>query len=592
MDAFITHTLDRYGSNPLYLLQILNHLQDRYDCISTDMQKLIASRLGIPHTQVRAIVEFYSFLHESPSGRYDILFSNNIIDLMLGKQLLMDRLCDLLHVRPGSTRGDERVRIDDTSCTGMGDQGPAMLVNGHTVTRLNDTRIDHIARLIEEQVPLDQWPQEYFSVQTQIRRADMLLRKDFDNGAALSEVLKRGTEATLRDLEHSRLRGLGGAGFLTAMKWSLCRASPAQGRYVVCNADEGEPGTFKDRILLQDYADLLFEGMTVCALVIGAHRGILYLRGEYRYLLQDLEKTLANRRGAGLLGRSILGTDGFDFDIEIQLGAGAYICGEESALIESLEGKRGIPRIRPPFPVSHGYCDEPTVVDNVETLCAAAKIALHGSDWFSRAGTSESRGTKLISVSGDCAKPGVYEYPFGVSIRDILRDCGAQDTHAVQVAGPAGHCIHPNEFDRRIAFEDLPTGGSFMIFDKRRDLLQIVNNFTHFFAHESCGFCTPCRVGTALLRDLVDKVCAGHGTRLDLSEMQNIAHVMQDASHCGLGHTATLTLMDALEKYPETWERRLKHTGFEPAFDLDGALEEARELSGREDPGAHVTISE
>ena len=363
----------------------------------------------------------------------------------------------------------------------------------------------------------------------------------------------------------------------------MCRKVPAQQRYVVCNADEGEPGTFKDRILLQDYADLLFEGMTVCALLIGAQKGFLYLRGEYRYLQEHLEKTLAERRRAGLLGCAILGLDDFDFDIEIQLGAGAYICGEESALIESLEGKRGIPRIRPPFPISNGYCDKPTVVDNVETLCAAAKIALRGSDRFIRAGTPESRGTKLISVSGDCSKPGVYEYAFGVRIQDILSDCGARDTQAVQVAGPAGHCIHPKEFNRQIAFEDLPTGGSFMVFDKARDLLQMVRNFTWFFAHESCGFCTPCRVGTALLRDLVNKVCSGHGTQLDLVEMQEIARVMQDASHCGLGHTATLTLTDTLKKFGETWEQRLKDVGFEPAFDLDGALEEAREISGRQD---------
>ncbi len=588
MDTFISDTLERYQSNPLYLLQILNHVQDRFDCVSPEMQKQIAYQLGIPHTRVNAVVHFYSFLHESSSGQYDILFSNNIIDQMLGKQPLMDKLCKLLQVEPGRTRADGCVRIDNTSCTGMGDQGPAMLVNGYAVTQLDDDRIESIARLVENQVPLDAWPREYFSVQIHIRRAGMLLKRDLDNGAALAAVLRRGTDATLEDLKRARLRGLGGAGFLTAIKWSLCRNVPAEQRYVVCNADEGEPGTFKDRILLQDYADLVFEGMTVCALVIGARQGLLYLRGEYRYLLEALENTLATRRKAGLLGRSILGIEDFDFNIEIQLGAGAYICGEESALIESLEGKRGIPRIRPPFPVSHGYRSKPTVVDNVETLCAAAKIALRGSDCFTRYGTPESRGTKLISVSGDCSRPGVYEYPFGVRIQDILADCGANDIQAVQVAGPAGHCIHPNEFNRQIAFEDLPTGGSFMVFDKRRDLLQVVRNFTQFFAHESCGFCTPCRVGTALLRDLVDKVCAGHGTQLDLAEMQNISNVMQDASHCGLGHTATLTLMDTLKKYPQAWEQRLRHVGFEPAFDLESALQEAREISGREDPGAHV----
>jgi [NiFe] hydrogenase diaphorase moiety large subunit len=401
-------------------------------------------------------------------------------------------------------------------------------------------------------------------------------------------VLKRGEFDTLEELKRSGLRGLGGAGFNTATKWTLCREATNAQRYVICNADEGEPGTFKDRILLQDYADLVFEGMTVCARVIGADRGFLYLRGEYRYLQHTLEETLMRRRRAGLLGHNILGCEGFDFDIDIHLGAGAYICGEESALIESLEGKRGIPRIRPPFPVTHGYRNMPSVVDNVETLCAAAKIAMHGGQWFSRHGTQESRGSKLLSISGDCARPGIYEYPFGVTIRTILDDCGAQSTQAVQVAGAAGQCIPASEFERRIAFEDIPTGGSFMVFNSQRSVLDMVCNFTQFFAHESCGFCTPCRVGTALLRDLVDKVYRRHGTRADLEQIRNIAEVMQDASHCGLGHTATLTLVESLNKFHEQWDARLQQISFEPAFDLEGSLEEARQLSGRNDSAAHI----
>jgi [NiFe] hydrogenase diaphorase moiety large subunit len=588
MNAFISDTVKRYQSDPYNLLQILNRIQAHYACVSPQTQRDIADELGIPQTQINTLVSFYSFLHESSCGKYDILFSDNITDLMQGKQALMDLLCERLKVTPGQTRPDGRVRVNDTSCIGMGDQGPAALVNGLTLTSLNNDRIHRISSLIEQAIPLSEWPEEYFTVHSHIRRTDILLKNDLEDGAAIKAALKRGEIDTLEEIKLSGLRGLGGAGFYTATKWKLCRATSDRHRYVLCNADEGEPGTFKDRILLQDHADLVFEGMTVCARVVGADKGFLYLRAEYRYLLPALEETLMRRRRTGLLGRNILGCKGFDFDIDIHLGAGAYICGEESALIESLEGKRGIPRIRPPFPVTHGYRNKPSVVDNVETLCAAAKIALHGSQWFTRYGTQASRGTKLLSISGDCTRPGIYEFPFGVTIREILADCGARATQAVQVAGAAGHCIPESEFERRISFEDLPTGGSLMIFNKRRNVLDIAQNFSQFFAHESCGFCTPCRVGTALLRDLVDKIYRGHGTRVDLEELRNIAEVMQEASHCGLGHTATLTLIDTLDKFPGQWDARLKKISFEPAFDLDGSLEEARQLSGRDDADAHI----
>jgi [NiFe] hydrogenase diaphorase moiety large subunit len=341
-------------------------------------------------------------------------------------------------------------------------------------------------------------------------------------------------------------------------------------------------------VLLQSHSNLMLEGMTVCGRVIGGRKGYVYLRGEYRYMLELLEFTIEQRRRAGLLGKNILGVEGFDFDVEIHLGAGAYICGEESALLESLEGKRGVPRRRPPFPVTHGHDNAPTVVNNVETFAAAAKIAANGGAWWAAKGTEKSPGTKLLSISGDCARPGVYEYPFGLTIREILDDCGAADTAAVQVAGPAGQLVPEREFDRKIAYEDIATGGSFMIFDRSRDLLDLVRNFAGFFAHESCGFCTPCRVGTSLLRDLVEKVAAGNGTPYDLQEMKHLGKVMKQASHCGLGLTAPNPVLSTLDKFPEIWSGRLKSRDFVPAFDLDGALSEARALTGRDDAHAHI----
>ena len=367
---------------------------------------------------------------------------------------------------------------------------------------------------------------------------------------------------------------------------------PAQRRVVVCNADEGEPGTFKDRVLLTLQADAVIEGMTVAARLLDARQGFIYLRGEYRYLLESLLEALARRRTAGLLGKQILGTEGFDFDIAIHLGAGAYVCGEESSLIESLEGKRGTPRIRPPFPVERGYLGAPTIVNNVETFCAAAHIAAQGGAAWAAIGTAQSSGTKLHSVSGDCERPGVYEYPFGVTLEQILHDCGAttpqRSAQAVQVGGPSGLCLAAHEFGRRIGFDDVPTAGAFMVFDQTRDMFETARSFAHFFAHESCGFCTPCRVGTELVVRRMDKLAAGHGSLFDEAELHELEALLHGSTHCGLGASATNPLRDTLLRFRPAYERRLQSPTFTPGFDLDAELAAARRVTGRDDAGAHL----
>jgi [NiFe] hydrogenase diaphorase moiety large subunit len=275
------------------------------------------------------------------------------------------------------------------------------------------------------------------------------------------------------------------------------------------------------------------------------------------------------------------------------MGAGAYICGEESALIESLEGKRGVPRNRPPYPVTSGYLNKPTVVNNVETFTAAAAIILNGGAWFNSHGTAKSKGSKILSICGDCARPGIYEYDFGTSIAQILADCGAEDVLGVQVGGPSGVFISNQEFDRILGFEDLATGGSFMVFNQSRDVLDVARNFTHFFAHESCGFCTPCRVGTSLLRNGLDKICSGHGTAGDLQELHHTATLIKTGSHCGLGQTAANPVLTTLQRYRGAYEAKLKTTvSFQPGFDLDGALAIARRLTGRDDAMAHLEQEE
>jgi [NiFe] hydrogenase diaphorase moiety large subunit len=437
-------------------------------------------------------------------------------------------------------------------------------------------------------VPLCAWPAEFFHVENNIRRADLLLNDRMKPGEAIAAALSLGSDGMLEQIKLSNLRGCGGAGFQTGLKWELCRKAPGNAHYVVCNADEGEPGTFKDRVLLSSHADHVFEGMTLCAYVIGAKRGFLYLRGEYRYLLEPLSAILERRRAQGLLGNAVLGAPGFDFDIEIHLGAGAYICGEESALIESLEGKRGTPRNRPPFPVTEGYLGQPTVVNNVETLVKACMIARRGGAWHAAIGTPQSAGTKLLSVSGDCTRPGIYEYPFGVTISEVLADCGATEVQAVQISGAAGVCIAPDEFKRRIAFEDIPTAGSFMVFNQSRDMFEVARNFTHFFAHESCGFCTPCRVGTSLLAKMMDKLAEGKGSPYDFEEIKQLDKHLLTLSHCGLGHSACNPVLQTIAKFRPAYERRLLHKNFVPAFNLDSSLATARRLTRRDDAAAHL----
>ncbi len=588
---YLEPILNRRQHNPNDLLQILREAQEHHGYIHSDAIDYLSQELNLPRAKIEGVAGFYSFLYLQPRGEYRVLFSDNITDRMLGNMELLENMCAQLWVEPGKVSEDGLLSIDTTSCTGLCDQGPAMLVNNIAINRLTQARINSICELIRERVPLSAWPQEFFAIEDNIRRKDILLGSDFKSGAALSALFQRGADATLQEVKTSKLRGRGGAGFSAGMKWEFCRNAAGDAHYVVCNADEGEPGTFKDRVLLNGYADMVFEGMTVCARIVGAKHGFLYLRGEYRYLLDHLQAVLQRRRQQTLLGDSILGEAGFDFDIEIHLGAGAYVCGEESALIESLEGKRGTPRNRPPFPVTNGYLDRPTVVNNVETFAAASLVALNGGAWYAGIGTETSSGTKILSVSGDCEHPGLYEYPFGVTVSQVLADCGARDTQAVQVSGASGVCVAAGEFDRRIAFEDIPTAGAFMVFGQQRDMFEVARNFVHFFAHESCGFCTPCRVGTSLLSNMMDKLANGHGSPYDFAEIEKLNVLLQSTSHCGLGHAACNPVLDTIAKFRPAYEKRLAHKDFVPAFDLDAALSQARQMTGRDDTGAHLERS-
>lgn len=369
--------------------------------------------------------------------------------------------------------------------------------------------------------------------------------------AGLKAALQKSRADIISEISASGIKGRGGAGFPVGVKWNLCGAARGDRKFVVCNADEGEPGTFKDRVILTDHADLVFEGMTIGGRATGAREGIVYLRAEYTDLRPHLEAVLQKRRQAGLLGAKVLGTDGFDFDIRVQLGAGAYVCGEETALIESLEGHRGEPRNRPPFPVDTGFLGRPTVVNNVETLAWVACILGKGADWFKKIGTEKSTGLKIFSISGDCARPGVYEFPMGITVAELLKEVGGENAKAVQVGGASGHCVPAAEFSRKIAYEDVATGGSIIVFGPHRDMLRVAENFLEFFTEESCGQCTPCREGNPKLLEGVDRLLEGRCSMKYLNELCALGETMQLASKCGLGQSSPNAFLSIVRHFKD-----------------------------------------
>ena len=380
-------------------------------------------------------------------------------------------------------------------------------------------------------------------------QGNALTYETIDAEAGLKAALAMSRADLVDFVRDSDLKGRGGAGFPTGMKWGFCAAEKADQKYIICNADEGEPGTFKDRVILTRFADLVFEGMTIGGRAIGASLGIIYLRAEYTYLRPHLNDVIQRRRAAGLLGHDVCGVEGFDFDILVAMGAGAYVCGEETALIESLEGFRGEPRNRPPFPVVAGLLNNPTVVNNVETLASVAAIFAKGTDWFKTFGTDKSTGYKLFSISGDCEKPGVYEFPWGITVARLLEEVGGTGAKAVQIGGASGVCIPAKDFTRALAFEDVPTGGSVMVIGAGRDILDVAENFLDFFVEESCGQCTPCRLGNAQMLEAVKLLKKGECPPEFLASVKALGGTMQVASKCGLGQTSPSAFLSILEGF-------------------------------------------
>ncbi len=576
------------------MLDILRAVQDAQRVISQDAILRIAELTGLKPIEVEGVASFYAFLSLTPRGRVTIRLCDDIVDRFAGLAEVQAAFETVLGIKTGETSADGAFSLECTPCIGLCDQAPAAMVNDIVLTSLTPES----ARLFAARLKDGTRPEDLISdrfddltpierarrmVDNNIRHAGCVLLGDVPQDAGLRAAAAATPAQIIESIERSGLRGCGGAGFATGQKWRFASTAGGHRRFVICNADEGEPGTFKDRVLLTERPRLTIEGMTIAARAVGAREGILYLRGEYVYLRELLEDVLADRRVRGLLGSNILGVDGFDFDVRLQIGAGAYICGAEGALISSCEGLPGEPKTRPPFPTTHGYLGCPTVVNNVETFCHAARIMDGGAKWFFDMGIAGSHGTKLFSVSGDCLNPGVYEWPYGMSIRDMLVAVGGEDAAAVLVGGPSGAMIARDMFHRKLTFDDLSTGGAIVIFSGDRNVLEIVEYYMSFFVHESCGYCTPCRVGNVFLQKAVAKFRAGKANPADIDYMRDLSQTIVETSRCGLGMTSPNPILSTLDNFPLVYSAMVKapEDRLRATFDIQSAISDARHLAKR-----------
>lgn len=608
------------------LLPALIALQEARGWISHRALAAVCLELTVPLADAYGVASFYGLLSTEPGPRKTVYVCDDVACRLRGASALVERLEERLGPErrtrevdrtppdPGvaNEAGNEKSHDESllgwalSPCLGQCDRAPAVLLGHENIGHVTPDSLDERIRSVpeaSEQVDADGLngasvppPDEVGSASSRVgslgESTPLLLRRPLaaaegggvtatqlsgyealDGYAGLRRALDIGPEATLDEVRRSRLVGRGGAAFPTAIKWEA--VSQEEGlSYVVCNADESEPGTFKDRILLEEDPFAILEGMAIAAWAAGAEKGYIYLRGEYHEARVVLERAMREAREAGYLGESILGTD-FSFDIEMRLGAGAYVCGEETALFNSLEGFRGEPRARPPFPTQVGLFGRPTVINNVETLACVPPILTGGGDAYAAIGTEGSAGTKLVSISGDVARPGVYEVPFGVSVRTIIDELAGgvpegRGVQAVLCGGAAGSFLTPGELDTPLSFEALRDiggtvgSGAFVVYDEKADLWDAVERITQFFMDESCGQCVPCRVGTRRQWEWVRtqrkngaplRAKGAAGSREDAVQpdaaeakgmLSELAVVMRDASICGLGQLAPNALLSAL----------------------------------------------
>lgn len=575
------------GSKPALTMdrtELLDYLwtaQNEHGFIRLEDIEAAADALGISTIDIQGVVTFYHFLTLQPRGQFTIYLNNSPVAESKGfermkKAFEMATGTPINGVDPSGQFG-----LFETACIGLSDMEPAALINFHPFTNLNSLKVrDIVARLKQGVDPADICDEVPDHIRFTPGDRTVLLR-DYKPGIVLSKLKYTTPEAVLEEIKKSDLRGMGGAFFPTGIKWESCRKDPESPKYIFCNADEGEPGTFKDRVLLNAMPGLVLEGMAVAGFTVGSEEGVIYLRAEYRWMQEKIQHVIDHFRKMNLLGKNVMGIEGFNFDVRIQLGAGAYVCGEETAMLNSIEGKRGEPRNKRFFPTERGYLQKPTVVNNVETFCCAARIVQLGADHFLKAGTPTSPGTKLLSVSGDCRLPGIYEIPMGTTVRDVLEMCEADRPHFIQVSGPAGVCLSMDEADRVFSMDDLNRSGSFMVFSRSRDILGILRNYNRFFRSESCGLCTPCRAGNFIIEKKLDLFAAKLARQSDVEDLNSWGEIMKLTCRCGLGKTAAGSLLMAQDKFPDYFENIVDQNPerLSKGFSLKDAVREYDEFS-------------
>jgi NADH-quinone oxidoreductase subunit F len=550
------------------LLPSLRAAQEIYGYIPEFAAEAIAKNLQVPLADVYGVITFYSHFHAKPVSEAIIHVCSDPVCAMAGSEGYFKLMRESMH-----NKGKDTITIERSPCLGLCDIAPSMLVQGEYQKQLRRSGWrDMVANTSRRHQTLVGGDVAVLTRNCGKGKTTWLADYKASGGySGLAKALKLQPVEVIAEVKASGLVGRGGAAFPTGLKWEGAAKTAETTRYVVCNADEAEPGTFKDRVIMEDDPHRIIEGIIIAAYAIQAHKGYMYIRGEYTEPFEIIQQACEEALNHGILGNNILGS-GFTFSLELRQGAGAYVCGEETALFESIEGKRGMPRVKPPFPTTHGLFGKPTVINNVETLSNIPEILREGAEKYTSRGTQKSTGTKLFCLSGDIERPGLYEVNFGVSISHLINDLaggvrGGRVFQAALVGGAAGAFAIESDLNSKLSFEDMrdagiPLGaGVITIFDETRDLRKVILRLAHFFAEESCGKCYPCQLGTQRQMEILERMMIDRSEPEDLQRLEEIGRTMTDASICGLGQTASMAVLSALHRWPEMLKAPLSVKG-------------------------------
>jgi NADH-quinone oxidoreductase subunit F len=583
LTARLDHLQNAYPVKRSALIPMAMYAQDEIGYISDELIAEIARRLDLHTVQVEETLAYYSMLHRKPMGKYHVQVCTNVACMLRGGNELLDRAKKRLEIGHKETTDDGVFSLEEVECIGACTGAPAMQVNYDFYENLTPLKFDRIIESLDNGRRPD--PETVISGALHEREAGEVpviskrwgianstkIEVFLQHGGyqALDKALKQMTpESIIDEMKKSNLRGRGGAGFPTGMKWSFVPKDSPKAKYVICNADESEPGTCKDRPLMEMDPHQLIEGMIIAGRAIGSHQGFIYIRGEYRYVLDIVQAAITEAFERGYLGKNILGS-GFDYDLLIHTGAGAYECGEESALMESLEGKRGYPRIKPPFPAVVGLYGCPTIINNVETLSAVPTIILNGGEAYANLGTPKNGGTRLLCVAGHVNKPGIYEIPLGMNMKEFIYGMaggitGGKKLKAVIPGGSSCPLLTADEIDLPMDYDSVAKAGSMLgsggmvVMDEDTCMVDMARRIMHFYAHESCGWCIPCREGTTWLRKMLERLHAGYGRPQDIDMLSELSKNILGRSFCPLGDAAAMPTISIVQKWRSEFEDHLQ----------------------------------